>query len=294
MPTITNMLGGTYSMYKAAQKNGTLFSSSNNNLIGSYNSNNKTQNSIASLWSNYGSFQSNASSALSGLSEIRGNVSALVKSYDDTKTTFYNEFDDTMDELSTAAANIRNYNFDLRQYNDDGEQIPLITTNTTVGEDGTTTTTQTRTQELNDAVKAVTDFAEKYNNAIGFFANNNDVSARVGRMQTMFADTTYRKANYESIGINVGSDGKLTVDEDKLANAIANDPNKVSSVLGRDGLSGKAESHISTANAMRDRLFPSARTLIGNDLSAAALYTGGTYRNMTSYMNVGNLINMMF
>ena len=294
MPTITNMLGGTYSMYKAAQKNGTLFSSSNNNLIGSYNSNNKTQNSIASLWSNYGSFQSNASSALSGLSEIRGNVSALVKSYDDTKTTFYNEFDDTMDELSTAAANVRNYNFDLRQYNDDGEQIPLITTNTTVGEDGTTTTTQTRTQELNDAVKAVTDFAEKYNNAIGFFANNNDVSARVGRMQTMFADTTYRKANYESIGINVGSDGKLTVDEDKLANAIANDPNKVSSVLGRDGLSGKAESHISTANAMRDQLFPSARTLIGNDLSAAALYTGGTYRNMTSYMNVGNLINMMF
>ena len=294
MPTITNMLGGTYSMYKAAQKNGTLFSSSNNNLIGSYNSNNKTQNSIASLWSNYGSFQSNASSALSGLSEIRGNVSALVKSYDDTKNTFYSEFDDTMDELSTAAANIRNYNFDLRQYNDDGEQIPLITTNTTVGEDGTTTTTQTRTQELNDAVKAVTDFAEKYNNAIGFFANNNDVSERVGRMETMFADTTYRKANYEAIGLNIGSDGKITVDEDKLANAIANDPNKVASALGRDGLSGKAESHVSTANAMRDRLFPSARTLIGNDLSAAALYTGGTYRNMTSYMNVGNLINMMF
>ena len=294
MPTITNMLGGTYSMYKAAQKNGTLFSSSNNNLIGSYNSNNKTQNSIASLWSNYGSFQSNASSALSGLSEIRGNVSALVKSYDDTKNTFYSEFDDTMDELSTAAANIRNYNFDLRQYNDDGEQIPLITTNTTVGEDGTTTTTQTRTQELNDAIKAVTDFAAKYNNAIGFFANNNDVSERVGRMETMFADTTYRKANYEAIGLNIGSDGKITVDEDKLANAIANDPNKVASALGRDGLSGKAESHVSTANAMRDRLFPSARTLIGNDLSAAALYTGGTYRNMTSYMNVGNLINMMF
>ena len=290
MPTISNMLGGTYSMYKAAQSNGTLFS----NNSGLFGSNNKTQNSIASLWSNYGSFQSNAASALSGLSEIRGNVSSLVSSYDSTKQTFYNEFDDTMDELSTAAGNIRDYNFDLRKYDENGEQIPLITTNTTVGEDGKTITTKTNSQELNDAVKAVTDFAKKYNNAIDFFANNNDVSKRVGRMQTMFADTTYRKANYEAIGLNVGSDGRITVDEEKLADAIANDPNRVSSVLGRDGLSGKAESHISTANGQRSMLFPSAQTLIGKDLSAASLYTGNAYRSMSSYSSVGNLINMMF
>ena len=294
MPTISNMLGGTTAMYRAAQKNGTLFSSSNNSLIGSFNSNNKTQNSIASLWSNYGSFQSNATTALAGLSEIHGNVSALVKSYDDTKNTFYSEFDDAMNELSTAASNIKDYNFDLRQYDENGEQIPLITTNTTVGEDGATTTTTTRTQALNDAVKAVSDFAKSYNNAIDFFANNNDVSNRVGRMQTMFADTTYRKANYESIGLNIGSDGRITVDEDKLAEAIANDPNKVSSVLGRDGLSGKAESHISTANGQRSQLFPSAQTLIGKDLASASLYTGNSYRNISSYANVGNLINMMF
>lgn len=294
MPTISNMLGGTTAMYRAAQKNGTLFSSGNNNLIGSFNSNNKTQNSIASLWNNYGSFQSNAASALSGLSEIRGNVSALVSSYDSTKNTFYNEFDDAMNELSTAAANIKDYNFDLRQYDENGEQIPLITTNTVVGEDGATTTTTTRTQALNDAVKAVSDFAKNYNNAIDFFANNSDVSKRVGRMQTMFADTTYRQANYESIGLSIGTNGRITVDEDKLANAIANDPNKVSSVLGRDGLSGKAESHISTANGQRSMLFPSAQTLIGKDLASASLYTGNSYRNISAYANVGNLINMMF
>ena len=293
MPTVNNMLGGTYSLYKSAYKNGTLFSS-NNNLLGSNNYGNKTQNSIASLWSNYGSFNSNATSALSGLSEIRGNVSSLVSSYDSTKATFYNEFDDAMDELSKAAANIKDYNFDVRQYDDNGEAIPLITTNQTVGEDGSITETTTRTSALNDAVKAVSDFAEKYNNAIDFFANNSDVSKRVGRMQTMFADTTYRKANYDAIGLNVGSDGKITVDEDKLANAIANDPNRVASALGRDGLSGKAESHISTANGQRSMLFPSAQTLIGKDLASASLYTGSGYRNMSSYMNVGNLINMMF
>lgn len=294
MPTVNQMLGGTYSLYKSAYANGSLFSS-NNSLLGSTTSyGNKTQNSIASLWSNYGSFNSNASSALSGLSAISGNVSALVSSYDSTKNTFYNEFDDTMSELSTAAANIKDYNFDLRQYDDNGEQIPLITTNTTVGEDGTTTTTATHTKELDEAIKAVTDFTKKYNNAIDFFANNDDVSKRVGRMQTMFADTTYRKANYESIGLNVGSDGRITVDEEKLANAIANEPNKVSSVLGRDGLSGKAESHVSTANSQRSLLFPSAQTLIGKDLASASMYTGSAFRSMSAYSSVGNLINMMF
>ena len=291
MPTVNNMLGGTYSLYKSAYQNGTLFSSNNGGLLGS---NNRAQNSIASLWSNYGSFSSNAASALSGLSEIRGNVSSLVSSYDSTKQTFYNEFDDTMDELSKAAENIKGYNFDVRQYDENGEAIPLITTNETVGEDGKITKTTTRTDALNDAVKAVSDFAKKYNNAIDFFANNNDVSKRVGRMQTMFADTTYRKANYEAIGLNVGTDGRITVDEDKLANAIANDPNRVANALGRDGLAGKAESHISTANGQRSMLFPSAQTLIGKDLASASLYTGAGYRNMAAYMNVGNLVNMMF
>ena len=293
MPTVNNMIGGTTMLYRSAYENGTLFSS-NNNLLGSNNSGNKTQNSISSLWSNYNSSLSNASAGLSGLSEIRGNVSSLVRSYDDTKTKFYNEFDDTMDELRTAAGNIKNYNFDVRQYDENGEAVPLITTTESVNDKGETTKTTTYSKELQSAIKEVTNFVDKYNNAIDFFANNNDVSKRVGRMQTMFADTTYRSANYNAIGLNVGSDGRITVDEEKLANAIAEDPNRVSSALGRDGLSGKAESHVSMANSQRSGLFPSARTLIGNDLAAASLYTGNAYRNIASYANMGNLLNMMF
>ena len=290
MPTVTNMISGTAMMFRSAAKDGTLFSSSNNNLLGgstnTFGSNNRTQNSISTLWSNYNSSLSNASSGLSGLSEIRGNVSSLVRSYDDTKNNFYRDFDETMENLSNNAANIRNYNFNV------GENA--LTTTESVNDKGETVQTTTRSQELNDAIKAVSDFAKSYNSAIDFFANNNDVSKRVGRMQTMFADTTYRSANYNAIGLNIGSDGKITIDEDKLAQTIANDPSRVSNVLGRDGLSGKADSHVSTANSMRSRLFPSAKTLIGNDLSAASLYTGNAYRNITSYSNVGNLVNMMF
>lgn len=289
MPTINNMLGGTYSLYKSAAKNGTLFNSSNTGLIGSTNmfgSSNKTQQSINSLWNNYGSFNKNAASAAAGLSEIRGNVSSLVQSYDDAKNTFYGEFDDTMDALSKAAENIRGYNFNV------GENA--LTTSETVNDDGETVSTTTRSQALDDAIKAVSDFAKSYNDAIDFFSDNADVSKRIGRMQTMFADTTYRQANYEAIGLNIGGDGRITIDEDKLAQSIANDPNRVASALGRDGLGGKAQDHVSMANSQRESLFPSARTLIGNDLASAALYTGSTYRNVSNYANVGNLLNMMF
>ena len=217
---------------------------------------------------------------------ISSNVSALVASYDETKNKFYSEFDEKMDALSKSAENIKGYNFNV------GEDA--LKTSESVDSDGNKVTTTTKSEALTNALKAVEDIASNYNDAIDFFAKNSDVSKRVSRMNTSFADTTYRRANYQSIGIEVGSDGKMKIDEDKLTQAIVNNPEKVSSVLGKDGLAGKAESHISMANSQRENLFPSAQTLIGNDLSTAAIYTGTSYRNMSNYASIGNLINMMF
>ena len=264
MPTINNMLSGT------------------NSLIGT----STKQDSISNLWSQYGSYKSNADSALSGLSMISSNVSSLVASYDKAKNTFYSEFDQTMSDLKQSSNNIKNYDFNV------GEDA--LTTTETVDKDGNTVTTTTKSDKLVAALKAVEEFASDYNDAINFFNDNSDVSKRIGRMGTMFGDTTYRNASYRQIGLQVSGDGTLKIDEDKLTKAITENPDKVSSVLGKDGLAGKAEDHISVANNQRDRLFPSAQTLIGNDLSSAAIYTGTSYRNMSNYANIGNLINIMF
>ena len=297
MPTINNMLSGTYSLYKSSLSNGSLF-----NNYGSTNTS-KSQNPISSLWSSYGSYNSNASEALSGLSMISSNVSALVSSYDTAKNTFYNEFDDNMKNLQNASNDLKNFDFNIGK--------DALTTKETVGEDGVQTTTYEQSDKLKDAIKVVKNFVNEYNDAIDFFSDNSDVSKRIGRMNTMFSDTTYRRANYQSIGISVASDGKMTVDESKLAKVLSEDADnyakavengdtnrtfssRVANVLGKDGLAGKADSHISTANGQRDRLFPSAQTLIGKDLSSAAIYTGTSYRNMSNYANIGNLINMMF
>ena len=295
MATINNMLSGTYLMYKSAQ--------SNNSLFSSFNNANKSESSISKMWSSYNSFQSNANSALSGLSMISSNVSSLVSSYETTKNTFYNEFDETMSDLKKSAENIKNYNFNVG--------TDALKTSESVDSDGNKVTTTTKSESLTNALKAVEKFVSDYNDSIDFFANNSDVSKRVGKMNTIFADTTYRRANYQSIGIQVGSDGKMKIDEDRLTKVLTEDAenyakavengdtdrtfySRVSNILGQDGLAGKAEEHISTANSQRDRLFPSAQTLIGNDLSTAAIYTGTSYRNMSNYASVGNLINMMF
>ena len=281
MPTINNMLSGTYSLYKTSYANGTLFNNSNS-LIG----NSGREDSISTLWNQYSSYKSNADTALSGLKMVNSNVSSLVSSYDKAKNAFNSEFDQTMSNLKKSAENIKGYDFNV------GENA--LTTTESVDADGNKVTTTTKSDKLVAALKAVEDFASNYNDAIDFFKDNSDVSKRIGRMGTMFGDTTYRQASYQTIGLQVQNDGTLKIDEDKLTKAITENPGKVSSVLGKDGLAGKAEDHISVANNQRDRLFPSAQTLIGNDLTTAAIYTGTSYRNMSNYANIGNLINIMF
>ena len=273
MATISNMIGtGNYSSFynNTTKKN-----------------QNAAQQSINSLWSNYSNnFASTSMNALSGLSEIKSGVASVMESYDEAKQTFYTEFDDNMSALSESAANVKRYNFDV------GENP--ITKADSVDSDGKKTTTTTYSKDMQNALDAVKSFVEDYNDTIKFFNDNSAVSNRVGRMSTMFGDTTYRASNYEQIGITVGKDGSLSIDEEKLADSIANNPNKVSSVLGSDGLAGKAESHISTAKGQRDRLFPSAKSMLGDQLDTAALYTGKAFTNMTAISNVGNLLNMMF
>ena len=88
------------------------------------------------------------------------------------------------------------------------------------GKNGDVTVQVTFTE---DAIKAVKDFVSDYNDTLKFFSDNSDVSKRIGRMNTMFADNTYRSGNYKQIGITVGNDGKMTLDEEKLAKVLSED-----------------------------------------------------------------------
>ena len=252
-----------------------------------FNSNNKKQNSINQLWNAYGNFQSNATSSLAGLTEVNAGLKSVLASYEDAKGAFQSEFSEAMETLSASADKLKSYNFNV-------EKEGAITNTTSTDDKGVTTTTTTYSKDMQAALDTVKNFVNDYNSAVKFFGEHSSVSKRIEQMTTTFGDTTYRSANYSSIGLMTNADGSFTIDETKLANTILNDPDKVSSILGKDGLAGKTESHISFANSQADKLFPTAKEMLGDQIDTASLYTGKAYRNMAAYSNMGNLINMMF
>ena len=247
----------------------------------------KQQDSIAKLWNNYNSMQSNANNSLAGINEVNANLKSLLASYDDAKTVFNRDLSENMEALSKSAAKAKTYNYHV-------ETEGAITTSNTTDENGKITSTTTYSKELQAALKTVEDFVSDYNSSINFFKENAAVSKRVENLARVFGDTTYRSNAYESIGLLTNADGSFTINEDKLADAIVNSPDKVSRVLGADGLAGKAQAHIDFANSQADKLFPTADSMLGDQLKTAQVYTGKAYANMSNYANMGNLLNMMF
>lgn len=249
--------------------------------------NNQKQDSISKLWSAYGSYQSNAQTSLAGLTEINTNLKSVLASYEEAKSTFNSEFNETMSDLSASAKKVKEYNFNV-------EKEGAITTVENTDENGKVTTSTKYSDKLQAALDSVKGLVDDYNSAVKFFGDNSSVSKRVEMMSKTFGDTTYRASLYESIGLTVNSNGSFTINESKLANAIVNDPDKVSSILGKDGLAGKVEDHVSFANSQQEKLFPTAKAMLGDQLDTAAIYTGKAFGNMAAYSNMGNLLNMMF
>lgn len=280
MATISSMANNTYLMYKMAQDNGLSVTGSS-----STNASSSTSSALTALTSSSSSSTSSLYSSSSSaedmqtLSSIKNGYAGLVSSYESTKKTFNTELNSTLSDLSSSAKTVANMNFDFSESD--------ITTNA----DGT----KTYSDSLKAAIKNIKNLVSDYNDALDFFSDNKEVSNRASALATEFADTTYRSGQYEAIGITVDSKtGALSVDEDKLATALTTESDRVENTLGSNGLAGKAESHVSLANFQKDKIFPTATQMFGNETKAASLYTGSTLLNISSYATTGNLLNMLF
>ena len=277
MSTISSMANNTYMMLTMAQNNGL-------NLFG----NNSASSSSKSndIWSNYGSSSSAASAMLSGVSEVSSSKRELLASYDNAAKGFKAEFNATMKDLSSSISDMKKLNLDV------GEDA--ITKKTVTAEDGTTSNVTEYNKAMKEALGTIGEFVDNYNSAIDMFKDYGDVSKRMSYMGTVFGDTTARANTYAKIGLNVGSDGKIAIDEEKLAKAIQDSPGRVENILGKNGLTGKAESHVNFAEGQSDRLFPSVDSLFGKQLKQASVYSGNSLLQLHSYANLGNFVNMMF
>jgi hypothetical protein len=280
MSTISSSINNTYMIYKMAEKNGmSLFGTNNSNKSAS-------SGSSSSIWDSYYGSSTAAASTLNGLSGINSSRAELVSSYDDAAKTFKAEFGSAMKDLSGSISSMKKLDYNVGS--------DAITSKTTTAEDGTTTTSSVYNDKLKEALSTIEKFADNYNTATKLFKDYGDVSKKMAQMGSVFSDVTARADTYAQIGLNVGSDGKIKIDEEKLAKALTESPGRVEGILGKDGLTGKAEDHVRFAEGQSDRLFPSINSMFGDQLKMASVYTGGAMVKMSSFATAGNLLDMMF
>lgn len=259
--------------------------SSLSNLVSSFGSaygiksaTNSSSNVFSNLWSSY-------SSAAQGISSIRGVTSgaaSLVSSYNDAQKTFSAQFTSSMTDLQDAAKAVKKLDFSFLSSAD-------ITTDATTGK-------KTYSDNLKSAIASVKDLVSSYNDALSVTSDYKSVSNRMTSLNKSFSDTTYRTDSYKQYGISVDSKtGKLSVDEDKLATALANNSSGAEAALGKNGLAGKAEGHATFALSQKGSVFPSMQSMLGDQLTRASAYTNPTV--LSASMNasmLGNLIDSMF
>ena len=239
--------------------------------------------SISSLFSSLNNSSSN--NYMSGINYAdynlirNGSYRKLVKAYyaKESGTSSSNstsKTDSTTDKTTSSqkvnAATVRdsasNLVNDVKELSSD----KLWKKTTTTDKDGVTSTDYDK-----DAIyKAVSSFAKDYNSLVSASGNSSDNSV-LRTSSTMVAYTKANKNLLSKVGITVGSDNKLTVDEDKFKSA---DMTTVKSLFTGRGSFGKMTSTSATSS------YSSAVSQL------AKLSSSSTYSNMGSYSYISGSI----
>lgn len=216
-----------------------------------------TYNFYKTIYSGGQIYRQTVSSPAKNTNFLNTSYRDLLSSYSATKNTFNANFDEKISDLKNSAADVKNIDF--------------------------------ASEKPEDAIKTVENFLSDYNGATNFFAENSSVSNRVGNLARNFSDATYFSRNYSQIGIEVGKDGSLTLDEEKFTSALEGDSKKVSRIL--DNLTSRAESKANLASLQKNSLFPTAMKMFGTNLNSS-LY--GKNSLLSPYFSAGSLFNIMF
>jgi len=200
-----------------SSSNSYLFDSSSSSSTSSYLLNSLSSTDDSSLWN----------TVFSGSSANKSIVLATMKKYTETSDEFYSSFASTATSLQSSSLNLAE-------------------------------TLDSSNSSTSDIVDSITSFVSDYNDATELFSDNSDISTALSGLATSFSDGTTDSSDLlSSIGITVDEDGKMTVDEDTLTDAVENDYSTVQSVLGGStGLASQAYSKITLAINNTDNLVP--------------------------------------
>ena len=212
--------------------------------------------------------------------------------YNKESKEFYNKFKEKFSELKDSASKLKSYSSDsvfVKKYESKNTEKTALENNTA---DSKKVTEDQNTNIIN----AVEKFASNYNDAVTFLKNNSDKSQKISDLAQSYTNIfKYNKSILSGIGINVDANGKLTVDKDKLANAIKENKNAVRNALGdsTSGVANKVYNKTTVAMIQSKELYPASK--LKNDyinntyfynpnnssiLQANQMYSSGLFLNL--------------
>ena len=273
MATISQMTGAARSIYKSLYAN-----NSRMDATAALFGDQQARKRGSSLYS--AQYRSKESSAqeLRSIMDIANQAANLRKTYAETSSKFYAEYDSNMKDLRKAAGKVSGTDFQLDKSD--------IKTNA----DGS----KTYSDRLKNAISNVKDLVNEYNETSDFLRENKSLGKGVQQLTTEFSDTTYKADSYAKMGITVDAKtGKMSVNESRLARALTDSPAQSEAILGKGGLAGRADRHAQYAQMARSRVIPSMEQAIGGQLNYAAnMLNGRSLPTMQRYSNILNLFSI--
>ena len=274
MATITQMTSAARSIYSSLYAN----NSRTDATSALFADQKRSKQRGSSLYSAQYRGQESSAKELRSIMDIANQARSLRKSYTETSSRFYAEYDSNMKDLRKSAGKLSNTDFQLSSAD--------ITTNA----DGS----KTYSDKLKAAIGNVKDLVSEYNETSDFLRDNKSLGKGVRQLVTEFSDTTYKADSYAKMGISVDAKtGKMKVNEERLARALTDSPAQSEAILGKDGLAGRADRHAQYAQMSRSRVIPSMEQAIGSQLNYASnLLNGRSLPTMSRYSNMLNLFSI--
>ena len=274
MATISQMTGAARSIYSSLYANNSR-TDATAALFGGLQAQRRRS---SSLYSAQYRGQESSANELRSIMDIANQARSLRKSYAETSSKFYAEYDSNMKDLRKAAGKVSGTDFQLDKSD--------IKTNA----DGS----KTYSDKLKAAIDNVKDLVNEYNETNDFLHENKSLGKGVRQLVTEFSDTTYKADSYAKMGISVDAKtGKMSVNESRLARALTDSPAQSEAILGKGGLAGRADRHAQYAQMSRSRVIPSMEQAIGSQLNYASnLLNGRSLPTMSRYSNMLNLFSI--
>ena len=273
MATISQMTGAARTIYSSLYAN-----NSRMDATAALFGDQQTRKRGSSLYSAQYRGRESSAQELRSIMDIANQAASLRKTYAETSSKFYAEYDSNMKDLRKAAGKVSGTDFQLDKSD--------IKTNA----DGS----KTYSDRLKNAIGNVKDLVNEYNETSDFLRENKSLGKGVQQLTTEFSDTTYKADSYAKMGITVDAKtGKMSVNESRLARALTDSPAQSEAILGKGGLAGRADRHAQYAQMSRSRVIPSMEQAIGSQLNYSAnMLNGRSLPTMQRYSNILNLFSI--